>query len=97
MSKKRYYYDVPNHVTISEAADLYRTMATGIVTKTDYLDEKNQIIFDTLIHLTTQCGFIGTKELIAYLTEFKVLEAAGGLAYVQKVFNGLEPAEALCA
>ena len=96
MSKKRYYYQVPVHVANAEAAALYEFMATGEETKKDYLDERNQIIHDNLEHLINVSGRVGTQEFIQYLTEYKVLENAGGLSYVQKVFNSLEPMEAIC-
>ena len=93
-SKKRYFYQVPSHVSVVEAAALYDYMAKGETDKTEYLDKRNQCIFDSLEHLTGQIGRVGTQELAAYLTDQQLLEKAGGLGYLQKVFSSLEPIEA---
>ena len=91
----RYFYEVPAHVAAAEAAMLYELMATGETTKTDYLDKKNQFIFDNLSHLMEQVGRVGTQQFTAYLTDQNLLNAAGGLGYIQKVFNCLEPQEVI--
>ena len=93
---KKYFYQVPIHVSTMEAAELYEYMATGEATRIEYLDKRNQIIFDSLEHLTCQLGRVGTQDLIQYLTEYRLLENVGGLTYVQRVFNSLEPEEAIC-
>ena len=93
---KRYFYQVPQHVSYYEAAALFQYMATGEPEKTQFLDKRNQLIFDVLEHLQQQVGRVGTRQFIQYLTEHDLLNAAGGLDYVQKVFNSLEPLEAVC-
>jgi replicative DNA helicase len=95
-SNKRYFYQVPSHVALVEAAQLYDFMATGETTKTEYRDKRHQCIFYNLQHLLGQIGRMGTQQLAAYLTEQNLLNAAGGLGYIQKVFDSLEPAEAVC-
>ena len=92
---KRYFYKVPPHVAASEAAELYRYMALGATDKTEYLDKRNQCIFNSLENLMQQIGRVGTRELIQYLNEQELLNAVGGVGYVTKVFNGLEPMEAV--
>ena len=91
---KRYYYEIPPHVAMNEAAELYRYMALGVSAKTEYLDKRHQTIFNNLEYLQGQIGRVGTQDLAAYLAEHNLLNAAGGLSYVQKVFNSLEPMEA---
>jgi hypothetical protein len=93
---KRYFFQVPNHVSTVEAANLFEFMATGETNKTEYLDERNQIIHDNLELLINQIGRIGTQDLVSYLTEYKLLDIAGGTDYVKKVFNCLELEEAIC-
>jgi replicative DNA helicase len=93
---KRCFYQVPAHVSYAEAAELYRYMATGETAKTEFLDKRNQLIFDVLEHLIKQVGRVGTEQFCQYLTEHDLLNAAGGLPYVQKIFNYLEPLEAVC-
>jgi len=95
-SKKHYFYQVPSHVSNAEAAELYRFMATGETEKTEYLDKRNQLIFDNLKNLIQQIGRVGTQQFCQYLTDQNLLNAAGGLAYVHKVFDSLEPMEAVC-
>jgi hypothetical protein len=65
-------------------------MATGEARKTKFLDKRNQIIFNNLEHLKCQLGEVGTRELITYLAEYNLLEAAGGSIYIEKVFDNLE-------
>jgi hypothetical protein len=100
MKSKRYFYQVPAHVSTAEAAALYEFMATLEPNKTKFLDKCNQCIFDVLNDLTIGIDgyryFIGTQELIHHLSDNDFLEKAGGLAYVQKVFNSLEPMGAVC-
>jgi hypothetical protein len=97
-NKKRYFFEVPSHVAMVEAAALYNFMALGETTKTEYLDKRHQYIFSNLENLMEQVGTgcVGTQELCAYLSEQNLLNAAGGLAYVQKIFNCLEPMEVVC-
>jgi hypothetical protein len=57
------------------------------------LDKRNQILFDNLSHLQEQIGMTGTQQLILFLQSQNQIEAAGGVEYVRKVFDGLEPAE----
>jgi len=96
-NNKRYFYEVPAHVSYAEAAALYRFMATGETEKTEFLKKENQIIFDTLQTLLQPDGrgitrsCIGTRELIEYLDSTHTLDAAGGLAYINKIFGSLEP------
>jgi len=94
-SNKRYFYSVPSHVALCEAAELYNFMASGEATKTNYLDKRHQCIFNNLESLMQQIGRVGTQELVSYLNEQNLLNAAGGLGYVQKIFNCLEPMEAV--
>lgn len=96
MKKRRYFYKVPAHVSYAEAAELYSLMATGETTKTDYLDKRNQLIFEHLSRLMEMIGSVGTQQFTAYLTEQNLLIAAGGSGYIQKVFGCLEPEEAVC-
>jgi len=93
---KRYFFQVPAHVSYAEAAALYEFMAKGETTKTEYLDKRNQQIFDSLETLIQQEGLVGTRRLCEFMDEYSLLSAAGGLAYVKKVFNHLEPLEAVC-
>jgi len=90
---KRNFYQVPAHVAAAEAAALYEFMATGEPEKTQFLDEKNQILFDSLENLMAQAGRVGTEQLCQYLIEMNLLDSVGDLAYVKKVFACLEPAE----
>jgi hypothetical protein len=90
---KLYHYDVPSHVATCEAAALYEFMARGKTEKREYLDRRNQCLFDSLEHLIQMLGRIGTQELVSYLSDQELLNTAGGLSYVQKVFNHLEPLE----
>ena len=90
---KRYFFKIPAHVAMYEAAALYDLMARGECDRSKFLDERHQLFFDTLTHLHKQTGMTGTQELVEYLREHGLLESAGGIAYVQKVFNCLEPAE----
>jgi len=93
---KRCFFQVPPHVSSIEAAELYRFMATGETTKTEFLDKRNQLIFDVLEHLIQQAGRVGTRQFCQYLIENDLLNAAGGLDYVKKIFCSLEPLEAVC-
>jgi len=90
---KKKFFKPPAHVLNNEAAALYEQMALGSAIKSQFLDRRNQIIFDTLIDLQKQTYCPGSEELIAYLAESNLLEAVGGIDYVQKVFCGLEPSE----
>jgi len=94
------YFEVPSHVSIAEAASLYRFMATQQPSQTKFLDKRNQFIFDELnCYMKDAWGgrrYVGTHEFIMRLTESELLEKAGGIGYVQKVFNGLEPEEVYC-
>jgi replicative DNA helicase len=90
---KQYFYEVPDHVSVTEAAALYEYMATGKTKKTEYLKEKNQVIYNQIENLNQKNGRIGTQQLINHLTEYNLLDNCGGLSYIQKVFNGLEPEE----
>jgi len=96
-NNKRYFYSVPTHVQIYEAAELFNFMASGEATKTEYIDRRNQCIFDNLERLMQQIGRVGTQELVSYLSDQNLLNTAGGGDYVKKVFNSLEPEEACYA
>jgi len=87
------FFITPNAVAVVETAALFRLMATGESDMKDFLDKKNQILFDNLSHLQEQIGQVGTQQLISYLNEQNLIEDAGGESYVKKIFCGLEPAE----
>ena len=91
----RHFYTVPSHVAMVEAYELFCYMATGETKKTEYLDPRHQCIFNILENLLRQIGRVGTQQLVADLSRQHLLEKAGGLAYVQKVFNCLETMEAV--
>ena len=92
----RNFFQVPNHVLTMETAFLFEFMATGKTIKKEYLDKRNQIIYDNLDHLINQNGRIGTKEFVSYLTEYNLLETAGGIDYINKVFDSFEIEGAIC-
>ena len=85
---------IPYHVGSYEAAQLYYYMVTGKTSQKEYQDERNQIIHDMIEHLLGQVLEIGTSILIDSLTSDNLLEAAGDIAYIEKVFNNYEPMEA---
>jgi replicative DNA helicase len=85
------YFDVPITVAYAEAADLYRLMAIGDCRRKTFLDKRHQILFNNLTTLQQQIGIVGTNQLIQYLSEYRKIDEAGGVAYVKKVFNNLEP------
>jgi len=90
---KHIFFVVPKNVEYVEAADLFRLMAIGESDRKVFLDRKHQILFDHLTHLQEQVGPAGTELLIQSLTDEGRIDDAGGIAYVKKVFNGLEPSE----
>jgi hypothetical protein len=90
---KRYFFKVPAHVAMIEAAALFDLMALGECDRSEFLDQRHHTLYGCLVHLQRQNGMTGTQELVCYLREHGLLEVAGGIAYVQKVFGCLEPAE----
>ena len=91
---KQYFYPIPSHVAITEKSALYEYMATSKPSKTKFLREEYQVIFNALENLKNQIGIgAGTQDLISYLTEYELLEKVGGLDSIKQIFNGLEPVE----
>ena len=87
--------NVPPHVALTEAAALFEFMVTKKTTRTEFLYKRHKIIFDALEWISRDRYFIGTRELIDYLTDEQQLNEAGGEAYIKKIFAGFEPAEAV--
>jgi hypothetical protein len=90
---KQPFFNVHSFISQIEPYFLFRLMAIGESPIKEFLDKRNQILFDTLTHLQKQNGLTGTHELCRYLASQNQLEAAGGLVYIQKVFASFEPEE----
>jgi len=81
----------PSHIPIHEAYSLYHHMVTGQPTQQKYLDQRHQIIHKA-IEWMYEIGWatnMSTMSLISYLFEENLLEAAGGEAYINKIFGDL--------
>jgi hypothetical protein len=77
-----------------EFAALSEFMITGKTSKNKYCDLRNQYIYETMVFLMENNGYVDTESLINYLTEYDHvdhgLERSGGADYLQSILGSYE-------